>query len=178
MARRARGHVVGIPLLMLLSACGADATDPPPSPGGSAPSSSQDAATIVATGCGRDTPTDFGDLSGVWSGNDAGFYYVRQIGDCVWWFGTEVRDFEPGVAGQRGFANVAVGRVHGDTIDVEWADVPVGDIRGAGGLTIQVSDDGNTLTITEKLGEWTFGGSVFTRVEPEVSASPNASASP
>jgi hypothetical protein len=28
-----------------------------------------------------------GDVTGVWLGNDGGTYYLRQIGDVVWWVG-------------------------------------------------------------------------------------------
>ena len=46
-------------------------------------------------------------------GSEGGVYYIRQVGDCLWWFGTELRDIEPGLTGQLGFANVASGRVDG-----------------------------------------------------------------
>ena len=60
----------------------------------------------------------------------------RQVGDCVWWFGTDVADIDPGKTAQQGFANVAAGRVDGTEIELEWADVPLGDSLGGGGLTV------------------------------------------
>jgi hypothetical protein len=29
-------------------------------------------------------------LTGAWSGDDGGVSYIRQVGECVWWFGTEL----------------------------------------------------------------------------------------
>ncbi len=59
-------------------------------------------------------------------------YYIRQVGDCVWWFGTEVRTSNSVATGQRGFANVASGRIDGTEVDLEWADVPLGDTVNGG----------------------------------------------
>ena len=44
-------------------------------------------------------------------------YYIRQVGDGVWWFGTEVSDIEPVLTGQRGYANVASGRVAAPSVE-------------------------------------------------------------
>ena len=108
-------------------------------------------------------------------------YYIRQVGDCLWWFGTDVDDIEPGQTDQSGFANVASGRVDGDRIEVEWADLPLGDILGGGGLTLVYDAENDQLTVTGQRGDWEpFGASVFTRIEPDASpqASPSASSSP
>ena len=97
---------------------------------------------LAAIGCATEDPTGVGELTGAWQGNDSGVYYIRHVGDCVWWFGTEVDDIEPGVTGQPGFANVAAGRMVGTQIDLEWADVPIGYILNGGGLTF-VYDERN-----------------------------------
>jgi hypothetical protein len=114
-------------------------------------------------------------------GNDSGVYYIRHVGECVWWFGTEVDDIEPGVTGQRGFANVAVGRMVGTQLDLEWADVPLGDVLNGGGLTFVYDEASGQLTLAEQRGGGEeFGGSVLTRIEPPASPdpSPSSSASP
>ena len=154
----------------------ASSSTPQGSPGATAT-----APDLSAIACATDDPTDVGELTGAWSGNEGGVYYIRQVGDCVWWFGTEIAEPEPGVTGQAGFANVASGRVDGTRVVVEFADVPLGDILGGGGLTF-VYDEGNgTLTLTEQRGDWIpFGGSVLTRIDPNASpdASPSAPAGP
>ena len=51
---------------------------------------------LSAIACATDDPTDIGELTGAWQGSEGGVYYIRQVGDCVWWFGTELIDIEPG----------------------------------------------------------------------------------
>jgi hypothetical protein len=99
----------------------------------------------------------------------------------VWWFGTEIDDIKPGVTEQAGFANVASGRIDGDRIEVEFVDVPLGNVMGGGGLSLVYDEANDRLTITEQRGDWMpFGASTFTRIRPQASpeASPSASASP
>lgn len=132
---------------------------------------------LSVIGCSRNDPSDEGELTGAWAGNDSGVYYIRQVGDCVWWFGTEVKDIEPGTTLQRGFANVASGRIVGNQVDLEWADVPLGDTVNGGGLTFRYDDAGGQLTLIEQRGgSRPFGGTVLTRIEPD--ASPDASPIP
>ena len=73
------------------------------------PSSAATDAGSPATGCSSDAiADDAGQLTGVWTADDGGRYYLRQMGDCIWWFRTELQ--EVGDGDQSGFANVAVGR--------------------------------------------------------------------
>ena len=90
---------------------------------------------VSVIACAADDPSDEGELTGAWSGNDSGVYYIRQVGDCVWWFGTEVRDVELGPTSQSGFANMASGRIVGSQVDLEGVDVPLGNTVNGGGLT-------------------------------------------
>lgn len=178
--------LVGLTLTLALVACGDIA--PGPSAGddsASAASPGADPSTtttdLAAIACATDDPEDVGELTGAWSGSEGGVYYIRQVGDCVWWFGTEIEDIEPGLTGQRGFANVASGRVDGTRLEVEYADLPVGNVLGGGGLTFAYDEENGTLTLTEQRGDWIrFGGSVLTRIERNASpdASPSAASSP
>jgi hypothetical protein len=132
---------------------------------------------LSAIACATDDPEGVGELTGVWMGSEGGYYYVRQVGACIWWFGTDVRDIEPGLTDQAGFANVASGRISGDRIDLEWADLPLGDTLGGGGLTLVYDAQNDVLTTIEQRGDWQpFGATTFTRIEPAVS--PGASVSP
>jgi hypothetical protein len=106
-------------------------------------------------------------------------YYIRQVGDCVWWYGTEVRDIELGVTNQRGFASVANGRIVGAQVDLEWVDVPLGDTVNGGGLTFMYDQALGQLTLAEQRGgALPFGGTVLTRIQPGAtsSATPSATA--
>ena len=139
------------------------------------------ATDLSVIGCATDDPDDVGELTGVWAGSEGGVYYIRHVGHCVWWFGTELEDFESGVTGQPGFANVASGRVTGTQIDVEWADLPIGDILGGGGLTFTYDAEDGQLVLTEQRGGWVpFGATILTRIEPAASpgATPLGSPSP
>ena len=92
-------------------------------------------------------------------------YYIRQVGDCVWWFGTDVARVEPGQTGQQGFSNVAAGRVDGTEIELEWADLPLGNILGGGGLTVTIDEGGDSLRVTEQRGVWGAGLKSLARIK-------------
>jgi hypothetical protein len=135
---------------------------------GSTASASAGSGAII-TGC-NDDGADADDLTGVWNVDDGGLYYLRQMGDCVWWFGTSLREI--GEGNQDGFANVAVGRVFGDELRFDWADVPLGGILGGGTLTLRIEPNGDRLVKVTESGTG-FGGSTWTRREPASSASPS-----
>ena len=68
-------------------------------------------------------------LTGAWAANDAGTYYVRQIGNTVWWLGLSV---DQGLT----FANVFHGTLQGNQVSGSWADVPLGQTTGLGQITV------------------------------------------
>jgi hypothetical protein len=173
-------------VLLIVAGCGND----PPSPSAAdafptsapLPSSRAGANTgtsdLSAIACATADPTEVGELTGAWEGSEGGMYWIRQVGDCVWWFGTEVKDIKRGVTGQPGFANVASGRIDGTRIDVEFVDLPLGDVMGGGGLTLVYDAEQDQLTIVEQRGDWqTFGARTFTRIQPDATPSASAGAS-
>ena len=170
-------------LALAVTGCGASVPSSPAVEATASSAPSPTAATtavqdLSAIACATEDPEDVGDLTGAWRGDDRGVYYIRQVGDCVWWFGTEIREMEPGVLGQPGFANVATGRMDGTEIRMEWADLPIGDILGGGGLTLVYDPANDLLRITEQRGDWVrYGASTLTRIAPEASPEPSASAS-
>jgi len=130
-------------------------------------SPSSDTPDLSAIGCASEDPFGSGELTGAWSGTDGGVYYFRQVGECVWWFGTELREIEPGVTGQPGFANVASGRINGSEIELHWVDVPMGNDQSGGGLTLTFDSQQKGLVITEQQGEGRpFGAQAFSRIQP------------
>ena len=178
--------LVLLSLALAVAACGNNAASPSAT-SGAAPSASPNAVAsttastdLAAIGCATDDPTDVGALTGAWSGDDGGVYYIRQVGDCIWWFGSDLARVEPGQTAQQGFSNVAAGRVVGNEIEVEWADVPVGNILGGGGLTVSIDEGGDLLLIIGQRGPWGFGAKSFTRIKANAppDASPSASAGP
>lgn len=105
--------------------------------------------------------TAWGDLTGRWSGNDGGSYYLRQTGNRVHWYG-EAADAKPA------WSNVFSGRIDGTRIKGNWADVPKGRTTGAGELELMFEKDGNELRVVSKTGG--FAGSRWTRMAANASA--------
>ncbi|MFD2565478.1 DUF7452 domain-containing protein [Aquimarina rubra] len=102
-------------------------------------------------------------LNGKWRGNDNGSYYIRQVGNTVIWFGE--RNYNSGIPG---WANVAVGTRTGNMIQLNWIDVPKGNARGQGTLTLFVR---NKNEITRSAVTGGFGGSNWKRGAEEVPSS-------
>ena len=113
--------------ILLLAACS-----------GGSPQPSGDAACPPVQVSGPDNqPLD---LSGVWSGNDGGLYYIKQIGSCVWWSGVSNFTEQGQYPGQewimtfRGTMD-AEGRINGDFVDVKSSN------PGSGTITIEARID-------------------------------------
>lgn len=118
--------------------------------------------------CGSRTMTWDGssaiDLTGTWAGDDDGVYYLREIGDEVWWLGMS------GIGGplvSRGsdWTNVYHGTLSGDTVTGTYADVPGGKIRDNGPVVLKLtraSDGGLSLVRTDPLLPTGFGGTLLT----------------
>ncbi len=85
-------------------------------------------------------PRPFANLTGVWSANDAGTYYVREIGNTVWWLGVSSNE-------GRAFANVFKGTLDSGLLTGEWADVPLGATSGSGALMLFAGPAGPTSTV-------------------------------
>ena len=181
--RREPGALVGLLVILGIAGCGGDGASPSVDAQSAAPTPTPSARAGMAVtdlsviGCASDDPDGVAGLTGVWQGHAGDLYYVRQVGQCVWWFATELEDIEPGATGQRGFAHVASGRIVGSQLDVEWVDIPLGDILNGGGLTFFYDEVNEQLLLTEQRGGgMPFGDSVLSRFEPSVS--PTASPSP
>jgi hypothetical protein len=93
------------------------------------------------------------DLTGKWSSNDGGTYYMRQVGNELWWYG-ESSD------GGRNWTNVLHATMLGDRATGRWSDVPHGNIHSAGEIDLHVVSE-NKLVATRRTGG--FGGSEWTR---------------
>lgn len=110
------------------------------------------------------------DLTGVWSCNDGGTYYLRQVGAELWWYG---RSGDGGAS----FTNVFHGALQQAGVTGRWSDLPPGNARGVGELALRI-DSPNRMTAVRKSGG--FGGDVWTRPGGAVSqnAPPGGGISP
>jgi hypothetical protein len=153
---------------LLVAACGSTA----PSQAGAAASADSSTASrpAVAATCDK-TAKAFDatkiDLTGAWSGDDAGIYYLRQVGSILWWNGMSGRAGTPERLG-REWNNVARGEIKGVSVLVDWADMPRGQIQDGGTMTLKIEDDGTgnveIVKVSEKTGD--FGNTRWTPCKP------------
>ena len=110
------------------------------------------------------------DLTGRWSCNDGGTYYLRQTGSTLYWYG------EAGAGRQPAWANVFSGRIRDDRVTGRWIDVPKGRSSGSGNLVLAIEGEGAVLRSVEKSGG--FGGSRWVRQPTATTAAPLPPAKP
>jgi hypothetical protein len=79
-------------------------------------------------------------LTGTWTGSDKRRYYLRQIGNCLWWRGV--------TAG----SNVFFGRVYSSTVVGLWADVRNRSDSTSGMLTLLISSENSVLSLRRYTG--------------------------
>ena len=99
-------------------------------------------------------------LTGTWACDDGGTYYLRQVGDRVWWLGKSGNDGQD-------WTNVLHGTIRGREVVGDWADVPQGGAANSGQLTLRlVVRDGRVVEIEKRrqVGDG-FGGGVWRRLE-------------
>lgn len=77
------------------------------------------------------------EINGYYEGDDGGAYFIRQIGNKIYWFGEDPKG---------GFANVLAGAVSGNKITAKFWDVPKGKTKGAGEITLEIQAGGLALT--------------------------------
>jgi hypothetical protein len=104
------------------------------------------------------------DLTGTWAGDDQGVYYLRQLGDQVWWLGMSGIG-GPLVARGTDWTNVYHGTLAGGTVTGTYADVPGGKIQDTGPVVLKLtstSGGGISLVRTDPLLPTGFGGTLLT----------------
>jgi hypothetical protein len=104
------------------------------------------------------------DLTGTWNGDDEGVYYLRQLGDQVWWLGMSGLG---GPLAERGsdWTNVYFGTLTDDTVTGTYADVPQGGILDNGPVVMKVTRSSTgavTLVRVDPLLATGFGGTKMT----------------
>ena len=89
------------------------------------------------------------DLTGKWYCDDGGTYYIRQVGNELFWYGEGLD-----------WTNVAHGKVSGNYIILSWADVPKAAFMNEGILILRIISS-NKLQAVYKTGG--FAGSIWWR---------------
>jgi hypothetical protein len=88
--------------------------------------------------------------------NDGGMYFLRQVGDVLWWLGLSGGLMHPGLE----FCNIFHGSVTASAVAGDWCDVPRGATSGRGTLTLRPAGGHQLLRVGESGG---FGASIWRR---------------
>jgi hypothetical protein len=94
-------------------------------------------------------------LTGTWTCNDGGKYYLHQRGNELWWLG-ESKD------NGATWTNVFQGQIAGTQVNGKWADIPQGKIMGSGIMILQIVNP-KLLKAKQKTGG--FGGSEWKKIK-------------
>jgi hypothetical protein len=108
------------------------------------------------------------ELTGTYKANDGGTYYIRQLGNDLVWAGVSSDDGHE-------WTNVFVGKVNGDTINGNWADVPRGHLQGSGTLTLKFTVSEFRINIQKTGGTGDFSGSQWEKVAAVITSPPQKS---
>jgi hypothetical protein len=100
-------------------------------------------------------------LSGDYKTPADGRYYIRQIGNTVWWVG---KSSDNGLT----FTNVFKGIIQGTTIVGDWADVGLGSTHSGGTLTVQITGSNFAKISLSKISQTGgFGDSSWEKFYPD-----------
>ncbi len=97
-------------------------------------------------------------LTGTWTAGNMGTFFIRQIGDEVWWFG-EDDPIQPT------WSNVGHGTVTDYTLTMDWIDVPKGTSRSRGTVVMKIAYPERLELVSQKGG---FACKVMTKAKPGV----------
>ena len=101
------------------------------------------------------------DLTGAWSADGGGLYYIRQIGRQVWWVGLSGLGESADRLG-RDYSNTFQGTIENDlTIRGRSVDVPRGGSRNQHDLTFKVVDLNGQAQIQLVRASGTYGDKVL-----------------
>jgi hypothetical protein len=104
---------------------------------------------------GKNLPPPPFDLTGVYSSNDGGKYYIQQKGYIIFWVGLSSDNGKT-------FTNVFHGTIQPDRkISGSWSDVPLGRVHNSGTLVLAINQDQSLQKISDSGG---FSGSSWRRI--------------
>jgi hypothetical protein len=89
------------------------------------------------------------DLTGVYMGKPDGVYYIRQMGNNVYWYGEQKSQSYPPF-----WSNIAIGTINGNQLTMNWIDVPKGETMNSGTAVLAVSQPEamTVLTVQQQTG--------------------------
>ena len=90
------------------------------------------------------------DLTGYWKASTGEHIYIRQVNNTVWYYG------EP-AAKNENWTSVGYGTLQGNTVNLNWADVPKGNASLMGTLELNITSD-KELQVINQTGGWGANG--------------------
>jgi hypothetical protein len=110
-------------------------------------------------------------LTGYWTADDGGAYYLYQVDSSVWWLG---QDDDGSLQKGTGFTNVFRGVVSATSGRIalagNWVEVPRGQTMNFGelGLSIEYDGDGNPIVLRKVTESGGFAGTTWSFQAPGV----------
>ena len=109
-------------------------------------------------------------LTGTYTADDGGVYYMEQSGSTLWWAGLSLdRQLPTDYVWHRGleFTNVFRGAINNDnTVVGEWSDVSRGATLNSGTLTVKIDSSGGVTKLTKVAATGGFGATTWTGTDP------------
>lgn len=96
------------------------------------------------------------DLTGDWKAITGEHIYIRQINDTVWCYGESS-------AKNENWTSVGYGTLQGNTVRMNWADVPKGNASLMGTLVLNITSD-KELQVIDQTGGWGTKGTTLTKI--------------
>lgn len=97
-------------------------------------------------------------LTGTWTAGNLGVFFIRQIGNEVWWLGED----DPV---QPSWCNVGHGTVTDRTLTADWIDIPKGTSRSKGTVVINIAHSNRLEVVSQNGG---FAVKEMTKSKPGV----------
>jgi hypothetical protein len=153
------GDRVRITGILVLDCGHASGGDPRPCDEDKPASQNQEIHPVYALDFVQDfqKPRPLPTLTGVWSADDAGTYYVRQVGNTVWWLGLSPDESYAYSNQPQTFANVFQGTIQNGQVIGNWADIPLGATNGAGPMQLNLTGGSDVAGGPESTGMMRFG---------------------
>ncbi len=96
------------------------------------------------------------DLTGDWKASTGEHIYIRQINNTVWYYGESS-------AKNENWTSVGYGTLQGNTVKLNWTDVPKGNASLMGTLVLNVTSD-KELQVINQTGGWSSKGTKLMKI--------------
>ena len=96
------------------------------------------------------------DLTGDWRASTGENIYIRQINNTVWYYGESSAE-------SANWTSVGYGTLEGNTMRLNWTDVPKGKASLMGTVALNVTSD-NELQVIGQTGGWAIKGTKLMKI--------------